>query len=575
MTFSLKNPYDAVITAIKSVSDFTTTPRIYIGGSFTSINGYAYNRIAKIITSGSATPGVFALDMAYSAGAGFDDVIYDFIHDPATSSSLYVGGRFTTYRGTQSSGFMRLIYDGTIDSTASTNHNVVSPKTVQPSYEYTLGLVRKMYVSPAITGDDEFLYAGGFLNTVFSISGSGGGIYLRLPSSISSENGYIPVYTDGTTTNYRVFLNDIGNDAKAHYISGIVFDTGLPTPVTSYVDFSSTGVTGCQYVDLMWASKSSTANLKPRLFYKNCQGVSGYVDFDSRGDGGTIPPNTSQAVTINWSFSRQQTGSFTVYKNGTSLSNRSLNREVSGSGTLPYDIGDKIYANVSSGSASSGYIGNYASLTISKTSLTTGISTLVFNNSISAETGIINNYSNPVTIESGYTYTIQGNAASSSAGGGCCFVGDTKISMSDGTSRNIEDIIAGDLILTYDPETLLSGIGSVSSIESPIKDDIIEFILSNGTTINATTEHPFWVINKGWTSYSPERTMLDHDMNVTKIEDGDILLDVDGNFVTILAMNDNNIQFKKVYNILMSAGYHTYYANGVLVHNKFAYTEAP
>lgn len=575
MSISLKSPADYAITAIKSVSDFMSTNKIYIGGSFTSINGYSYNRIAKITTSGNgSTPsGVFDLDMGYSPGTGFDDVIYDFIHDPATSSSLYVGGRFTTFRGIQSPGFVRLTYNGAIDTTASINHNVISPKTVQSSYEYTLGLVRKMYVSPAITGDDEFLYAGGFLNTVFSVPGAGGGIYLRLPSSISTD-GYIPVYTDNTTTNYRVFLNDIGNDAKSHYIKGIIFDAGLPTAVTSYIDFSATGVTGCQYVDLMWASKSSTARTSPRLFYKNCQGVSGYVDFGSSGVysvAGTATSNTSQSVTVKWGFSKQETGGFTVYKNGTALSNQVLIKPISGNGTLGYGVGDKIYASVFSGGLFAGYIGSYAQLTINKISLTTGDTTVVFSNSIDSEAGIINNYSNPVTIESGYNYTIYGNAQSQSSGGGCCFVGDTKITMSDGSIRNIEDILVGDSILTYDPETSLRGTGSVSSIESPIKDDIIEFILSNGTTINATTEHPFWVINKGWASYSPERTMLDHQMNVARIEKEDILTDSDGNPVTLLDMKDNNTEFKKVYNILMSEGHHTYYANGILVHNKTVY----
>ena len=570
MTISLKSPTDYAITAIKSVSDFMSTPKIYIGGSFTSINGYSYNRIAKISTSGNgSTPnGNFTLDTGYSPGTGFDDVIYDFIHDPATSSSLYVGGRFTTFRGTQSPGFIRLTYDGAIDTTASINHNVISPKTVQPSYEYTLGLVRKMYVS---TGDDEFLYAGGFLNTVFSVPGAGGGIYLRLPSSISTD-GYIPVYTDNTTTNYRVFLNDIGNDAKSHYIKGIIFDAGLPTAVTSYVDFSATGVTGCQYVDLMWASKSSIARTSPRLFYKNCQGVSGYVDFGASGVysvAGTTTSNTAQSVTVKWGFSTQQTGGFTVYKNGTALSNQVLSKPISGNGTLGYDVGDKIYASVFSGGLLSGYVGSYAQLIINKISLATGDTTVLFSNSVNLEAGIINNYSNPVTIESGYNYTIYGNAQSqSSGGGGGCFIGDTKITMSDGNTKNIENVIAGDIVLTYDPVTSLSGTGSVSYIQSPIKDDIIEFILSNGTTINATTGHPFWVINKGWSAYSPEVTMVDHQMSVAKMEIGDILLDIDGNAVTLLDMKDNNTEFKKVYNILMSEGHHTYYANGILVHHK-------
>jgi len=575
MSHPLTSPSDSIITAIKSVMDFGSTSKIYIGGSFININGYAYSRIAKISTT-STVGGNFTLDLGYSPGTGFDDIIYDFVHDPVTNSSLYVGGRFTTFRGTQSPGFIRLTYDGAIDTTASINHNVISPKTVQSSYEYTLGLVRKIDVNST---DNEFLYAGGFLNTVFPVAGAGGGVYLRLPSSISTD-GYIPVYTDNTTTNYRVFLNDIGNNAKSNYIRGIIFDAGLPTAVTSYVDFSATGVTGCQYVDLMWVSKSSTARTSPRLFYKNCQGVSGYVDFGASGVysvAGTTTINTGQSISVKWGFSKQQTGGFTLYKNGTALSNQVLSRPISGTGILAYDVGDKIYASVFSGGLLSGYVGSYAELIISKISLTGGGTTVLFSNSVNSEAGIVNNFSNPVTIESGYNYTVSGTASSvsSGGGGGCCFVGDTKITMADGSIKNIEDVIAGDLVLTYDPVTLLIKKPSeVTSIESPIKDDIIEFILSSGTTIEATTEHPFWVIGKGWASYSPERTMLDHKMDVVKIEKDDILLDVEGNHVILLDMKDNNTEFKKVYNILMSEGYHTYYANGILVHNKIVETIA-
>lgn len=154
-------------------------------------------------------------------------------------------------------------------------------------------------------------------------------------------------------------------------------------------------------------------------------------------------------------------------------------------------------------------------------------------------------------------------------GGGCCFISGTTVTMSNGEFKNIEDIISGDLILTYDMEKLEYGSGTVTSIESPIKDDIIEFNLSNGTSISSTTEHPFWVIDKGWASYSPDRTMLDHQMNVSKLEVGDKLLDSQGNEIILLEMNSDKQEFQKVYNILMSEGAHTYYANGILVHNKY------
>jgi len=567
MPFTLFSSSDPVISAIKyNPNDFM----IYIGGSFTAINSISSNRIARFSTTGT----IFSFDSTFSVGSGFNDIVNDFIFtSDITGDFVYAGGRFTTYKGTTTPGYVKLFVDGTIDTTASIYHNTVSPGTINSGYTYPIGLVRKILIDGI---NNKFTYVGGFLNTIFSGSGAIGGVYLKVPSSLSSD--YIPVYTDGTTTNYRVFLNDPGSDPKLRYISGLVFDTGLPTAVTSFIDFS-TGVTGCQYVDLMWVSKTSTANIVPRLFYKNCQGVSGYVDFGANGvysvDG---PPviNTSQSASVNWVFNRDQTGSCSIFKNGISISNRILNRVSSGSGTLPYSVGDQIYVTVSSGSSST-YMGIYAYLGISRTSLTTGLSTILFSGSNTLDSGTINNFSNPVTIESGFNYEIvcQTQSQLISSGGGCCFVGDTEITLSDGTLKTIDEIFAGDSILTYNTETSEYGEGIVTHIESPIKDDIIDFILSNGTLIQVTTEHPFWVLDKGWSSYSPERTMLDHEMVVSKLEVGDILLDIEGNEVILLSMNNNNHSLQRVYNIIMNEGNHTYYANGILVHNKLEYNIQP
>ncbi len=550
---------DPIVSAIKYNSD---DAYIYIGGSFSKINSVWYGRIARFYISG----GNFILDTTLTSTTGFNDTIYDFAFD---SGKIYVGGRFTSYRGTTCPAFIRINSDGSIDPTASIYHNIVSPKTIQPAYEYTIGLVKKIYLDST---NNEFLYVGGFLGSIFSSSGSNNGIYLKVPSSITPD--YVPVYADNTTTNYRVFLNDPGNDNKLHYIKGLVFDSGLPSAVTSYIDFSS-GSTGCQYVDLMWVSKTSTANIaNPRLFYKNCEGYSGYVDFNANGVYSSSPSgtttNTGQNIAVLWEFSKEQTGSCTIYKNGTSISNRLVNRTTSGSGSIPYVDGDGIYAVVSSGGFSGSYVGYYASLVIRRTSLTTGATTTLFSQSQSGSSSAVNNFLNPVIVSPGFSYRITCVAQSEITGSGCCFVGDTKVTMYDGSIKNIDSVLAGDAILTYNVETDVYESGTVTSIESPIKDDIIEFILSNGTIINATTEHPFWVIGKGWSSYSPDRTMLDHQMEVSKIEDGDLLLDNDGNEVILLNMNEGKSELQKVYNLLMAEGNHTYFANGILVHNKLA-----
>jgi hypothetical protein len=73
---------------------------------------------------------------------------------------------------------------------------------------------------------------------------------------------------------------------------------------------------------------------------------------------------------------------------------------------LPYSDGDKIYGSVGSGSPASGYVGRYAELTIKRTSLTTGVTTTVFAKYQDGSATTVDNFSNPVTVSSGYTYEI-------------------------------------------------------------------------------------------------------------------------------------------------------------------------
>lgn len=568
MTFSPFISSDAAISVVKyNPIDYY----VYIGGTFTSINSTPRNRIARYYENASN----FYLDTTFSTGTGFNDIVNDLIFTTDfTNDYVYVGGRFSTYNGSTTPGYVRLFNTGMIDTTASIYHNPVSPGTINSGYTYPIGLVKKMLLDSV---NNKFTYVGGFLNTIFSGSGAIGGVYLKVPSSLSSD--YIPVYTDGTTTNYRVFLNDPGNDPKLRYISGLVFDTGLPTAVTSYVNFS-TGVTGCQYVDLMWVSKTSTANIVPRLFYKNCQGISGYVDFGSNGVYSVAGPpvtNTSQSATVTWEFNRNQTGSCNIFKNGTSTINRVLLREISGNGTLSYSVGDQIYASVSSGSSST-YMGIYASLLITRTSLATGITAVLFSGN-TTESGTINNFSNPITIESGFSYDIscvaQSKSISSGSNGGGCFVEGTYITLPDGIKMLIEEVKVKNEILTYNEEYEENEIGIVKALIQPFAVNLILLDFADGTSIQCTPEHPFWIIDKGWSSFDPSTSLQLHDLEVSQLIEGDIALNEFDKQVVIEGITEISYDKPiKVYNLEIE-GNHTYYANGILVHNKILYIAEP
>jgi len=157
----------------------------------------------------------------------------------------------------------------------------------------------------------------------------------------------------------------------------------------------------------------------------------------------------------------------------------------------------------------------------------------------------------------------------------CCFTGDTLITLADRTTIRIDAIKVGDKVLSYNEITDEELISEVLAITSPTKKDIVKYTLGNGTIVEATTEHPFWEIHKGWSSYSPSATEKDHKLEVSKLEKGDILLTQEGIQVEINNIElDSNRAYEKVYNFKLQEHY-TYYANGILVHNKedLEYTE--
>lgn len=142
------------------------------------------------------------------------------------------------------------------------------------------------------------------------------------------------------------------------------------------------------------------------------------------------------------------------------------------------------------------------------------------------------------------------------AGGRSCFVAGTKIQTASGEKR-IEDVRAGDTVVSLDPERAgtagLQRQQVVTTFErvAPVVLDI----RVAGETITATPEHPFWVVERGWT---PAGLLLP----------GDRLLTSRGAVVRVESIARREGRFK-VYNFEVS-GTHTYFVSalGILVHNQ-------
>ena len=132
--------------------------------------------------------------------------------------------------------------------------------------------------------------------------------------------------------------------------------------------------------------------------------------------------------------------------------------------------------------------------------------------------------------------------------GGGCFIGDTQILMANGTTKSIRDIEVGDMVSSYDEET--KQVVASEVLKLLIHDPEIYWIV-NGR-IKVTPNHSFYMNGK-WKQIGD--TQL-----------GDHMLTIDGKPEPITSFELITTK-EPIYNLEIKKT-HTYYAEGVLVHNQ-------
>lgn len=141
-----------------------------------------------------------------------------------------------------------------------------------------------------------------------------------------------------------------------------------------------------------------------------------------------------------------------------------------------------------------------------------------------------------------------------------CFIADTKVTMADGTFKDIQDVKIGDILKGEKTNN------KVLAYHRPLKSDgkIYGF---NGGRLFVTEEHPFKT-TEGWKSLNPQKTKQEHiGITVTQLEVGDTLLTESGTELVNSIESKNVPETTPLYNFVLS-GDKTYYADGFLVHNK-------
>ncbi|MFL6043169.1 MAG: Hint domain-containing homing endonuclease [Gaiellales bacterium] len=168
------------------------------------------------------------------------------------------------------------------------------------------------------------------------------------------------------------------------------------------------------------------------------------------------------------------------------------------------------------------------------------------------------------------------------AGGGC-FVAGTRVAMADGTSRPIELVEAGDRVLGRDGR-----VNHVLAVHRPLLGDRHLYAL-NGGPFFVTAGHPIWSAT-GWKAVDPGAAAAEvPQLTVGRLTVGDQLLVLAAAAVPALAGHldgDDALDVEQgplllsslegrpadpatpLYNLHLD-GDHTYFADDLLVHNKY------
>lgn len=144
-------------------------------------------------------------------------------------------------------------------------------------------------------------------------------------------------------------------------------------------------------------------------------------------------------------------------------------------------------------------------------------------------------------------HSLEGILVNRAEGGGC-FVSGTKVLMADGTLKNIEDIKIGEYVLTRSSQTD-SKLVKAKVLKIYVADEG-GYLIINGD-LKVTANHIMWV-NNTW-------------KEAGSIQVGDTLVNNQGKQVVVSSVEWQRGKVS-VYNLEIE-NYHTYFANGVWVHN--------
>lgn len=172
-------------------------------------------------------------------------------------------------------------------------------------------------------------------------------------------------------------------------------------------------------------------------------------------------------------------------------------------------------------------------------------------------------------VENTDTYIISGSTAFNGvvSHNNPCFVAGTQVTMPDGTFKNIEDVSIGETVLTYNFKFNRTEPRVVQGLTQKLVTQTVLYTFEDGSTLQATADHPLYSPSRGWLSRDPQFTFHKYQLQTNFAEAGDEISKADGT-TAILSNYEYVIADVKVYNLVSVENNHNYYANNLLVHNR-------
>jgi len=166
----------------------------------------------------------------------------------------------------------------------------------------------------------------------------------------------------------------------------------------------------------------------------------------------------------------------------------------------------------------------------------------------------------PSWIGTGGTAPSGVDSSPSSSGGspeGDCFIADALVTMADGSTKRIQDVVEGDVVK--------GNTGDNNVLEVKIHRGPFYLFSINNSDHFVTSSHPF-LTTDGWKSFNKYVSRQLHpDLDIEQLELGDTLVTQNGN-LTLESFSSIN-QVLPVFNLNVD-GDDTYIVNDFIVHNK-------